>query len=203
MNYQLNDTQINLYMRIIGFLALCTLLLAFGQTIKQNQELKSTLEDYKSTTDTTIDHLSREIATLNRAAQKVLFVERETKCLAQNIYFEAKSEPYQGKLAVATVTMNRVKSKIYPSTICDVVWQRNIRGCQFSWTCDGKPDRITSREQYQNALKIANEVLHNRKVSRIINTKTLHYHADYVSPEWADHFRPVAKIGRHIFYTKQ
>ena len=44
-------------------------------------------------------------------------------CLAQNIYFEARSESQAGMIAVAQVTMNRVKHPRYPNTVCEVVKQ--------------------------------------------------------------------------------
>ena len=81
---------------------------------------------------------------------------KEAKCLADNVYFEAKGQPAIGQSAVAHVTLNRVGRDDYPDTICGVVWQkacakRNAdvkkfarRGCtaQFTWTWDGKPDKI-------------------------------------------------------------
>tara|TARA_B100000424_G_C22945216_1_gene503062 strand:+ start:2217 stop:2774 length:558 start_codon:yes stop_codon:yes gene_type:complete len=90
---------------------------------------------------------------------------KELYCLAANSYFEARGETFDGKIAVAQVVINRVKSKNYPNTICEVVQQgpireswktRKITGlpeeeriyypiknrCQFSWYCDGASDII-------------------------------------------------------------
>ena len=63
-------------------------------------------------------------------------------CLSANIYFEARSEKVDGQIAVAEVTLNRVRSDDYPDDVCSVVLQENSEGCQFSWWCDGKPDVI-------------------------------------------------------------
>src|SRR5690606_38542738 len=49
------------------------------------------------------------------------------KCLATAVYFEARSEPYKGQVAVAQVVINRVFSPFYPDTVCDVVYQNAHR----------------------------------------------------------------------------
>jgi hypothetical protein len=74
--------------------------------------------------------------------------ERQLRCLAEGIYFEARSEPLRGQLAVGRVILNRVQSSSYPDTICDVVYQNDHRHnrCQFSFACDGKPDVIGERQ---------------------------------------------------------
>lgn len=126
--------------------------------------------------------------------------QRQLECLALNIYHEARSESYEGQVAVATVTLNRMRSKQFPKTICGVVWQSNARGCQFSWTCDNKSDRVRNWKAYKKAERIAEEVLFfNRKSSRIDST-VLFYHNDKVTPRWADDDNAIAKIGRHTFY---
>lgn len=133
----------------------------------------------------------------------------ELDCLAKNIYFEAATESYDGKLAVATVTHNRVISDKYPNSYCGVVWQVKISPTtgkkvpQFSWTLDGKPDRPYSynSNSWHVAIEIAQEVLLNRKKSRIIGTDVYNYHATYVSPSWAERMNMVAQIGNHLFYA--
>ena len=69
----------------------------------------------------------------------------ELKCLATAIYFEARGEPEHGQIAVAQVVLNRLKNPTYPNTICGVVYQNKTHRnrCQFSFACDGRPERIT------------------------------------------------------------
>ena len=127
----------------------------------------------------------------------------ERECLAQNIYFEAKNEPYQGKLAVATVTVNRVGHKKYPKNVCGVVWQKKSRSCQFSWTCDGKSDKIKDRELYQESLLVASEVLEKDKRSVIIGPNAMYFHSTSIKPPpWTRKLPKVAKIGKHVFYGR-
>jgi spore germination cell wall hydrolase CwlJ-like protein len=132
--------------------------------------------------------------------------EREQECLAKNIYFEAAYEPYEGKVAVAQVTKNRVESELFPNSYCDVVWQvtkrrdNGKRVPQFSWTLDGKPDNPRNMTAYEEALEIAQEVLRGDIQSDIIHSSVYNYHAVYVKPKWSKYMRKVARVGNHIFY---
>jgi spore germination cell wall hydrolase CwlJ-like protein len=125
----------------------------------------------------------------------------EKRCLAQAIYFEARSEPVEGQAAVAQVILNRMTSGLYPSTICGVVFQNrsHYRACQFSFACEGKSLRITEGESWAQATRVANEVLEGRTWLADVGGST-HYHANYVRPRWARSLKKTDTIGRHIFY---
>lgn len=129
-------------------------------------------------------------------------IEQENlQCLALNIYWEARSEPMAGQLAVAAVTLNRVQDPRFPSDICSVVRQGGeVRrhGCQFSWWCDGKDDEPLEFNAWRQAMTVA-----RLSSAGIVDDPTqgaLWYHADYVSPGWSQAMEPVTRIGRHIFY---
>ena len=126
----------------------------------------------------------------------------EIECLAQNIYFEARSESDLGKLAVGQVVMNRVASKRFPSAICDVVRQggeaKRFR-CQFSWWCDGKSDKPSHQKAWQKSMALARDIYWGRTEDP--TDGALWYHADYVDPYWRSAFNEGPKIGRHIFYS--
>jgi spore germination cell wall hydrolase CwlJ-like protein len=130
----------------------------------------------------------------------------EAMCLACNIYHESRGEPYLGKLAVALVTRNRVMSDFFPGSFCEVVWEKHIHYRtekyipQFSWTLDGKSDKVYNRESWASALKIAESIIAEKRYPDITAGAT-HYHADYVHPSWADQLYPTTKIGRHFFYA--
>jgi spore germination cell wall hydrolase CwlJ-like protein len=115
-------------------------------------------------------------------------------CLAQNIYFEARSQPLIEQVAVAQVVMNRVRSPHYPNSVCDVVWERR----QFSWTHDGKIDKPRNPNAWLEANQIASLVL-SPSFPDLVDGAT-HYHAHYVSPSWASSLESVATIGTHKFY---
>ena len=130
-------------------------------------------------------------------------------CLAQNIYYEARSSNRADRMAVADVVLNRVKDTRYPNSICRVVQQgkkyadgRMVRNmCQFSWYCDGKSDWPTDMDSWVEAQQIAyNIIVHND--ARGITEGATHYHARYVAPSWARHFQLIGRIGEHVFYRQ-
>ena len=120
-------------------------------------------------------------------------------CLALNVFFEARTEPVMGQLAVIEVTMNRVESRSYPDTVCDVVWDRK----QFSWTHDGvhdDPTRMSYLDKlaWEDTTALVDAYLHG-DIDMPSSGATM-YHADYVNPYWTSSYTPVAKVGSHIFY---
>jgi spore germination cell wall hydrolase CwlJ-like protein len=128
--------------------------------------------------------------------------ERQLRCLTQNIYWEAASEPFEGKVAVAQVTLNRAASGQFPGDVCGVVYQKNVIYskvvCQFSWYCDGT-HRVKPVYQplYRESAEVAKKVL--LEGFRLPSLKNaMYYHADYVQPGWGK--KPIAKIGHHVFY---
>lgn len=128
------------------------------------------------------------------------FEERERRCLSTALYFEARGEPRRGQIAVAQVILNRVRSPLYPETICGVVFQGQMRkGCQFSFACDGHTDNPRNKELWASAQGLAKEVMTGDHWLPEVGY-SLFYHANYVKPRWARHMRRIDKIGQHIFY---
>jgi len=142
-----------------------------------------------------------EIIQKNIKKEKKKYLSSNAKaitCLADNIYYEAGNEPRNGKIAVAGVTINRMRNPKFPSNVCSVVYQRTSRVCQFSWTCMRRPAK--DPVLYAEAKDIAKKVLTSEINTRIVvNKDVLFYHADYVNPKWR--LERVTKIGRHIFYA--
>lgn len=130
-----------------------------------------------------------------------VYSKKEQTCLATGIYFEARGESEEGQAAVAQVILNRVRAPSYPDTICGVVYQNAHwkNRCQFSFACDGIPDRITNRRAYTVAERIALEVTNGETWLAEVGSST-HYHATYVKPRWARAMDRVDKIGLHVFY---
>jgi spore germination cell wall hydrolase CwlJ-like protein len=118
----------------------------------------------------------------------------ELECLATGIYFESKSEPLAGQLAVGQVIANRASSGgRFPSTYCGVLFQRG----QFSFIHGHSlPSVSHENRQWQTAVAVAKIVDEDLKESSVGNA--LFFHARYVSPSW--HLKRVASIGNHIFY---
>jgi N-acetylmuramoyl-L-alanine amidase len=124
---------------------------------------------------------------------------KQDECLIKNIYFEAKNESFEGKLAVAQVTINRVNSDKFPNTICNVVKQVRVlkkrKICQFSWYCM-KPKKMVEDDDYNDSIKAAFYIKNGHTLEKV--KTALFYHADYVNPKWK--YKRITTIGKHIFY---
>ena len=146
----------------------------------------------------------------------------EARCLAENIYHEARNQGTAGWLAVSAVTLNRVTDDRFPDSICGVVFQAETKEswrtkgkdvpdieriyypvrhrCQFSWYCDGKPDDITHISIYMDIMQFTKILLTSRVMMFDITDGATFYHADYVTPSWAKSKIKTIEIGDHIFY---
>jgi spore germination cell wall hydrolase CwlJ-like protein len=145
----------------------------------------------------------------------------QAHCLSTNIYHEARGESYAGKVAVANVTMNRVKSSKFPNTICEVVYQSQMREnwkgeevpkrnkCQFSWYCDGKSDDIVLVTAKGKVIKermiawemsqmVANQSLRGNLID-ITDGSTHYFNSELANPHWANAYQQVVQIDSHSF----
>lgn len=121
----------------------------------------------------------------------------ERDCLATAVYFEARSEPLEGQLAVAQVVLNRAASGTFPTSICEVVTQP----AQFSFVRGGKlPPADRASDCWHRALAIA-DIARKRTLAGEIASNVLWYHATYVSPSWDRQRTRFAQIGKHIFFS--
>jgi hypothetical protein len=127
--------------------------------------------------------------------------DKAERCLANAIYFEARSEPVSGQIAVAQVVMNRAFSGFYPNDVCGVVYQNAYRhlACQFTFACDGKSKAINERGAWARANRIAKQTLDGQLYVAAVGPST-HYHAVYVHPNWVREMRKMARYGIHNFY---
>jgi spore germination cell wall hydrolase CwlJ-like protein len=135
---------------------------------------------------------------IDNQVQKVN-IEKQTDCLAKNIYFEARNQSFLGQRAVAWVTLNRVKDEQYPKSVCEVVWQDG----QFSWTEDGKSDKPNDETSWMLAQFVAEIAMYSYgQIPDPTNGATM-YHADYVDPYWSSKFVETVEIEDHIFYKDE
>ena len=135
------------------------------------------------------------LGTASLAAPKTPYVSRtELHCLAKNIYMEARGESLEGQIAVAQVTVNRVRNPAYHSTVCGVVYAYK----QFSWTL-GKRKQVVDQKAWRAALDISRAVL--TQSIPLPHFPATHFHTRQVKPYWAKTKTRVAVIGNHIFYS--
>lgn len=128
------------------------------------------------------------------SAAKKYVSRTDLNCLARNVYHEARGEPLEGQIAVAQVTLNRVKDSRFGSTVCAVVYAPR----QFSWTLN-KNVRIRDQKAWEASLLIARAVLTNS--TPIPDLSALYFHTPQVNPSWNRNKQVVARIGNHIFYS--
>jgi hypothetical protein len=124
----------------------------------------------------------------------------EWQCLTEAVYFEARGESLSGQIAVAEVILNRVDSPLYPRTVCGVVKQRGSGGCQFSYICDGRTDRMREKAAADLAGRIARAMLDG--APRVLTEGATSFHTRSVRPGWSRRYIQTASIGAHLFYRK-
>lgn len=124
--------------------------------------------------------------------------QQHMRCLALNIYHEARNQSLEGQLAVGYVTLNRVRSKRFPNNICQVVKQHK----QFSWYSDGLPDTPREKLAWQDAKRHALYVVTHPNDD--VTKEATHYHATWIkAPYWAYNMIMTAWIDDHIFYKRR
>ncbi len=185
-------------------------LVSFSNRAEAGPVLQSVSYALDQTSDLGLDSVplrerdSRVIAGLaSFTAQNLGAVEHEKSeldCLAEAVYYEARSESTKGQVAVAEVVLNRVRSPHFPKTVCGVVFQGQDRdtGCQFTFTCDGSKRHAPTGEAWERARAVALHVAMG--LAKPVTNKATHYHTDYVDPYWSASLVETAEIGTHIFY---
>ena len=145
---------------------------------------------------------------LERKQERLTFREKQyefvdytqVKCLATNIYFEARGESKLGQKAVAWVTLNRVEDPNYPDTICDVVWDNK----QFSWTHDGKSDVPIDKDAWLEAQLVAMQVLIDQQLNNDDPTEgSIMFHEASIKPYWRKKYEVTSRIDNHVFYKEE
>jgi spore germination cell wall hydrolase CwlJ-like protein len=118
---------------------------------------------------------------------------RELNCLAGAIYFESKSEPLLGQLAVGRVVVDRSRSGRFPNSYCGVVFQPS----QFSFVRGGAMPSVNKNSRdWQEAVAIA-QIAHEGTWRSPVEG-ALYFHAAHVSPGWR--MARVGHVGNHVFY---
>ena len=169
----------------LGFLAVMSLV----QTVTANK-----FADLKERSG----HYNKDIVSIKT-------IEKQLDCLAINVYREAGHEPFEGKVGVAQVTMNRVKDGRFGNDVCGVVYQKNVVMervvCQFSWYCDSvHRNRPVNKAAYNESYEVAKKVLLENFRLDVLKD-ALYYHAVYVNPRW--NLDKIGTIGQHIFYKQK
>lgn len=158
-------------------------------------------DSFPTITKATTSYDFRILETFNAGhIKRALVGKKQLDCLTTAIYYEARSEPVAGQLAVAQVVLNRAASKHYPSSVCEVVYQgsERITGCQFSFTCDGSMQIAPRAKPWARTRASAiNAML---EMNSIPLGRATHYHTLAVNPIWSASLLRTANVGAHVFY---
>lgn len=198
------------YMKIFGFAISMTIGFLIGRAIMIEEEVPTNeieipaqaIETYRESDDV-----------FYSPSLTLRYTQSDIECLQANIFHEARNQSDLGKIAVATVTVNRYYSNNFPNTICGVVTHgKKVNGkpvrnqCAFSWYCDGVGDRPNLKnkitfEAWKHAEKLARMVLNEDL--KVLSNAT-HYHTKWVKPYWHDHpsMTLVKVVDDHIFYVE-
>ena len=178
------------------------------------------------------DRLDAVVMMLTDPILSFNFTSKDQECLAKNIFYEAASEPEEGKVAVGVVTLNRARDERFPNTICGVVNQRTVLErvrtvtrnvktffgekkeqervvtkvavCQFSWKCEGNKKLRSDDERWIESQRVARELLEGGyEHYRVKYQDAMYFHATRVKPSWAVQKRKVNRVGNHIFYAEK
>ena len=129
---------------------------------------------------------------------------REIQCLARNIYYESRGESWEGQMAVAKVTLNRVESDLFPNTICGVVQEKyKVKGyevCQFSWYCEAWNNKQIRFTEHHQSYQVALDAILHKDVPNWMTEDVFWFHTKQVKPRWRKIHERVAVVDNHIFY---
>ncbi len=164
------------------------------------EQIEHDTEEFLTDLRFQLDNTTEGLVTYAWYHDQQLNMDKEIKCLAQNIYYEARGESMSGQLAIALVTINRLKMQDYPPTICQIVFQPK----QFSWTRTHKKKYVPHDQQrWAEAMTIAHRVLEGGRLDNVkdITGGSILFHAVYVHPKsWKTHYNKTMQIGKHIFF---
>ena len=166
-----------------------------------NQYLLASITDLMSKASTLATSLP-----ISNEVKEVPFVQKtDLQCMAENIYFEAATQSYAGKLAVGQVVLNRLKSADRPDSVCGVIYEGKMNSrtaiCQFSWVCEAKKKIDQTSDAWAKSLAAARTLLDKSANIIDLTEGSQYYHADYVNPAWAKTLKFVVKIDNHLFYA--
>ncbi|NBD29801.1 MAG: cell wall hydrolase [Alphaproteobacteria bacterium] len=189
---------------VISFVVLVMLVIGVVQNMREADEPGAASETMlKETAEIAVSHLPDPPIIFNTDWIEALpsrpDLSEQELCLAEAIYFEARGESVRGQIAVAEVILNRARSARFPDTVCDVVYQGRHRrnACQFSYACDGAPERFDERDAYDRAQRLAAHLFDEGRAGLARGAEF--YHAVTVQPSWAEKLHQVARIGEHVF----
>jgi N-acetylmuramoyl-L-alanine amidase len=162
-------------------------LIYVGQKI--NTTIKTTT---KKTSVKTLSHKtnnSTQVSRGNDRSEKISLSEAEIDLLARIVRAEAQTESFEGKVAVASVVLNRVDSPKFPDTVREVIYQRN----QFQPVANGQINRPADEESRKAVFAALSDM------RAIAKDALFFYNPDIAQSRWLDSRETTVQIGQHVF----
>jgi N-acetylmuramoyl-L-alanine amidase len=172
---------------LITILTTLTLIIGSYSVFPTHHFDAETVEDAQAAETLTLKKV--EVDTKESSMTDHRFIrEEEKKLLARLVHAEAEGEPFEGKVAVADVVLNRVEHEQFPDSIKEVIYQRNA----FEPVQNGSINEPPNQE----AIKAVEKAL----VDQEKNQKLLYfYNPDTATSEWIFSRQVVKQIGNHSF----
>ena len=196
-------------MGALGVAVIAGQLYTMGKIVETHKNVEATAQKVEAVKEQ-VDATQKDAAELKKKVERIDKIvtyrtpvklkvsQKDLHCLAKNIFHEAGVEDRAGKLAVAQVTLNRLRTKRWGETICEVVYAK----AQFSWTLEKKKRWAQPKGKlWEESVAVAEEFVSGQRVKGIEKSKF--YHTDYIrQPYWAKNMIEVKQIGQHIFYRE-
>lgn len=165
----------------------------FNDRIAQFREQEKALEQQYAAIQV---ELAKQIAaeqgdSIEDTTGAIGYSEADLKLMAAIIQAEAGGEPYEGKLAVGSVVMNRVMSSSFPNSLSEVIYQKN----QFQPVRDGHLALILERGPNDTCIQAARQVLGGYRSGNWLF---------FMTKYWADYYgiTGYSMIGNHAFFLR-
>jgi N-acetylmuramoyl-L-alanine amidase len=174
------------------FLNLSTLCFTLSLIIFSNCTIVKA-QDAKPETGSNLEqnNIDQSVEVFNHGQKKLYVTQSDIELMAKLIYAESRGEPYEGKVAVASVVLNRVLSPNFPSTVQEVIYQPKAFSCVKNGTIAAHPDK--------NCYDAAYEALRGHDPT---NEALYFYNPSISTCSWMKHKekKDAKSIGHHLFF---
>ena len=163
------------------------------------QKVTNTAADLNvsSSMENKVNELDARSITL--AENPTLMSDEDYDTLLRIVEAEAGSEDIKGRVLVANVIMNRVKSEDFPNTVTEVVWDNSDGVPQFSPTYDGRINEVAVSDETREAVKQALKGTDYSEGALFFIQKSA---AEEHNVKWFEKdLKRLFKYGVHEFYT--
>ena len=135
---------------------------------------------------------SQVVTVFNAKGKDIYITNDDIHLMAQIVYAESCAEPYEGKVAVASVILNRVKDKAFPDNVEDVIKQKAAFSCVKDGKINVKPD--------EHSFRAVMDALRGKDPT---GNAVFFYNPKIATCSWMKNIakKNNKKIGNHVFFV--